>query len=242
MHRVKHGSTDLPKVTEQSFDERVIACRRCPRLVGWREKIALEKVRRFAGEEYWGKPVPSFGNWNARVLIVGLAPAAHGANRTGRMFTGDRSGDWLFQTMHRFGFCNQPASRHAGDGLILRDCRITAVAHCAPPQNKLLPEEIEACSVFLSREIASMQKLRVVITLGQLAYRSVGRILLADSAMRLTPFGHGVHLRLDSGILLIASYHPSQQNTFTGKLTREMFDRIFDLARKEIKLHKHKDT
>lgn len=242
MHRVTRESIDLPPVTEQSFGEQVIACNRCPRLVEWREKIALQKVRRFAGEEYWGKPVPSFGEWSARILIVGLAPAAHGANRTGRMFTGDRSGDWLFQTMHRFGFCNQPASHHVGDGLILRDCRITAVAHCAPPQNKLLPEEVEACSVFLVREIERMQRLRVVITLGQLAYRSVGKILLDESALRLPPFGHGVHLRLDSGILLVASYHPSQQNTFTGKLTREMFNRIFDLARKEIKLHQDKGT
>lgn len=214
----------------------VIACRRCPRLVRWREKAAREKVRRFAEEEYWGKPAPGFGDPAARLLLVGLAPAAHGANRTGRMFTGDRSGDWLFRALYKAGFANQPLSLHREDGLELTDCYITAAARCAPPQNKLLPRELRNCRPFLLRELEALPRLRVVVGLGRVGYRAALEVLAAAgkiSGSGVPAFAHGAEYR-NGGLSIIGSYHPSQQNTFTGRLTMPMFDRIFRLARRRI--------
>ena len=212
--------------------QEIIGCRGCPRLVRWREAVAREKVRRFAGETYWGKPVPGFGDPGARLLIVGLAPAAHGANRTGRMFTGDESGRWLFRALHAAGIANRAESLHRYDGLQLKDCYITAVCRCAPPQNKLLPAEIRNCRPFLHREIAMLKNVRVIVGLGRIAfdgavaaYRDLGRI----EAAKKPAFIHGA--RYDFGRLtFIASFHPSQQNTFTRRLTRPMLDRIFHAA------------
>jgi uracil-DNA glycosylase family 4 len=221
----------------------MIACSRCPRLVAWREQVAAEKVRRFAGDEYWGKPVPSFGDPCARLLVVGLAPAAHGGNRTGRIFTGDRSGDWLYRALHRAGFANQPTSVHRRDGLKLRDCYITAVIHCAPPANKPLREEIENCRPFLMREVALLSRLRVIVALGRLAFdATIGLIGLERPApgnnaarVRKPNFAHGCEARLRGGATLIASFHPSQQNTFTGRLTEPMLNRVFARAREIVR-------
>jgi uracil-DNA glycosylase family 4 len=221
----------------------MIACSRCPRLVAWREQVAAEKVRRFAGDDYWGKPVPSFGDPCARLLVVGLAPAAHGGNRTGRIFTGDRSGDWLYRALHRAGFANQPTSVHRRDGLKLRDCYITAVIHCAPPANKPLREEIENCRPFLMREVALLSRLRVIVALGRLAFdATIGLIGLEQQAtgnnaarVRKPNFAHGCEARLRGGATLIASFHPSQQNTFTGRLTEPMLNRVFDRAREIVR-------
>jgi len=280
----------------------VTACVQCPRLVDWREQVAREKVRRFADQSYWGKPVPSFGDSDARLLVVGLAPAAHGGNRTGRIFTGDSSGDWLYRALHRAGFANQPTSVHRGDGLALRDCYITAVIHCAPPGNKPLPEEIRNCRAYLDREFRLLDRTRVIVALGRIAFDAVvsrlqpataGAKLSANtSGSRLSPntpgsrlpspntpgsrlpspntpdgnrgivkvqptsggqllspntpdgsrgmvkvqparpkFAHGAEYCLQNGITLIASFHPSQQNTFTGKLTEAMLDAVFSRAR-----------
>jgi uracil-DNA glycosylase len=231
-----------------SIQEQIINCFKCPRLVEWRERIAEEKVRRFAHEEYWGRPVPSFGDARARLLILGLAPAAHGGNRTGRVFTGDRSGDWLFRALHRAGFANQPTSLHRGDGLSLQDCYITAVIHCAPPDNKPLPDEIGNCRPYLLRELELLKTVRVVVALGKVAFdAAIAAIGLEEAtaseqatgdegqlSKKRRParpkFAHGTECRLRGNITLIASFHPSQQNTFTGKLTEPMFDRIFDRA------------
>lgn len=199
----------------------------------WREQVGQDKRKAFAHWGYWAKPVPSFGSPDARLLVVGLAPAAHGANRTGRMFTGDRSGDWLFRAMHRAGFASQPTSLHAHDGLQLHDTLITAVAHCAPPNNKLLPEEQAQCSQFLTQELALLPNVQVVIALGQLAFRAVWKIWAPRPQQKPPPvprFAHGVEAPLLGGRLLIASYHPSQQNTFTGRLTEPMLDAIFQRA------------
>jgi uracil-DNA glycosylase len=217
----------------------MIACSRCPRLVEWRERVAGEKVRRFAGDDYWGRPVPSFGDPRARLLVVGLAPAAHGGNRTGRIFTGDRSGDWLYRALHRAGFANQPTSVHLRDGLKLQDCYVTAVIHCAPPANKPLREEIENCRPFLMREVELLNQLRVVVALGRLAFdATIGLIGLVEPAsedgstrVRKPKFAHCAEAALRGGITLIASFHPSQQNTFTGRLTEPMLDRVFERAR-----------
>ncbi len=214
----------------------VIACRRCKRLVAWREDVAQKKVKRFVGEDYWGKPIPGFGDERARLLIVGLAPAAHGANRTGRMFTGDRSGDWLYRSLHKFGFANQAESVSRADGLALRDCYITAAVHCAPPQNKPTSEEKHNCASFLLQEFALFQSMRVVVALGKIGFDST---LKAFYELGLTPsekprFGHGAEAVLGGRIYLIASYHPSQQNTFTGRLTEPMFDAVFSRVRQLI--------
>ncbi|MFY9609652.1 MAG: uracil-DNA glycosylase [Blastocatellia bacterium] len=220
----------------------VVACSRCPRLVEWREQIAAEKVRRFAEDDYWGKPVPSFGDPRARLLVVGLAPAAHGGNRTGRIFTGDRSGDWLYRALHRAGFANQPTSVHRRDGLELQDCYVTAVIHCAPPANKPLREEIANCRPFLTREIALLDRLRVVVALGRLAFdATIGLLGLEQTAQdaaaraRKPSFAHGCEAQLRGGATLIASFHPSQQNTFTGRLTEPMLDRVFERAREIVR-------
>lgn len=220
----------------RDLEEEVTACRRCPRLVRWREQTARDKVRRFAGEEYWGKPVPSFGDTGARLLVVGLAPAAHGANRTGRMFTGDNSGVWLYRALHRAGFAGAAESVARGDGLVLKDCLITAAARCAPPANRLTPGELERCSPFLARELALLPQLRVIVALGQVAFRAVVRALTAAGRLPRRPlprFGHGAPAEAD-GLLLLASYHPSQQNTFTGRLTEPMLDDVFRAARRRL--------
>jgi uracil-DNA glycosylase family 4 len=199
-------------------------------LVEWRETVAVAKVRRFASEEYWGRPVPSFGDPAARLLVVGLAPAAHGANRTGRMFTGDRSGEWLYRALHRAGFANQPSSEHRDDGLRLHDCWITAACHCAPPANKVLPGELAACQPFLVEELQTLSRLRVIVALGKIAFDATCRALLASghvSERVRAPFGHGVAVKIATGLDLIGSYHPSQQNTFTGRLTEAMLDDVF---------------
>ncbi len=221
----------------EALQEEIISCRLCPRLVRWREKVAREKVKRFADQEYWGKPNPSFGDPNARLLLVGLAPAAHGGNRTGRMFTGDESGNWLYRALYKAGFASQPTSIHRNDGLVLRDCYITATCRCAPPQNKLLPREITNCRPYLLREIELLRNVRVVVGLGRIgfesalaAYRQAGRI----GFPKKPPFSHGAVHTLGS-LTFIGSYHPSQQNTFTGKLTERMLDRVFITARKALR-------
>jgi uracil-DNA glycosylase family 4 len=214
------------------LDREVVACRRCPRLVRWREHVASEKRAAFANETYWGQPIPGFGDRAARVLVLGLAPAAHGANRTGRVFTGDRSGDFLFAALHRTGFANQPTSRHAGDGLRLRDARITAAVRCAPPANKPTPQERDRCLPFAVRELAALADVRVVVCLGAFAWDAALRLLAARGATLPRPrprFGHGVELPGDP--LLLGCFHPSQQNTFTGRLTAGMIDDVLLRAR-----------
>lgn len=212
----------------------IVRCRLCPRLARWRERVAEERVARYADWEYWGKPVPSFGDPDARLLIVGLAPGAHGANRTGRMFTGDRSGEWLYRALHKAGFANQPSSESTGDGLRLQDCYIAAAARCAPPLNKLTAEELQACRPYLHREIELLRKVRVVLALGKIAadavYESFRDLALTDLARR-PKFGHGARCGLTARHTLLMSYHPSQQNTFTGRLTEPMFDGIFTAAK-----------
>lgn len=212
----------------------VTGCRRCPRLVRWREAAGRKPPRRYIGQEYWAKPLPGFGDPAARLLIVGLAPAAHGGNRTGRMFTGDRSGDWLYGALHAAGFANQALSEHRGDGLQLSDCYVTAAVHCAPPGNKPALLEFRRCRPFLVRELELFKQVRAVVVLGKIAfdsflaaYQEIGGLLPKPRPK----FGHAASANLPDGIRLICSYHPSQQNTFTGKLTRPMFQRIFDEAR-----------
>jgi uracil-DNA glycosylase family 4 len=220
----------------QRLNAEVVACRACPRLVAWREQVAREKRRAYRDWEYWGRPVPGFGDPAARLLIVGLAPGAHGSNRTGRMFTGDSSGETLYAALHRAGFASQPIARSREDGLTLTDAFITAVARCAPPDNRPTPEEMAACRPFLVREWTLMPQVRVVLALGQVALEGCLRLLrdFGYATPRLK-FGHGLHcaLRSASGDCkhLIASYHPSRQNTQTGRLTPAMLDEVFALAR-----------
>ncbi len=212
------------------LNDRIIACRRCPRLVAHREAVARAKRRQFRDWTYWGRPVPGFGDPAARLLVLGLAPAAHGGNRTGRVFTGDRSGDWLYETLHRFGFANQAASTHRGDGLRLADCYIAAAVRCAPPGNKPTPEEFDACRPFLLEELRLLRRLRVVVALGKIAFEAYLRACRELGLAVPSPvprFGHGAVYRLPWAVTLIGSYHPSQQNTFTGKLTRPMFQAVF---------------
>jgi uracil-DNA glycosylase family 4 len=216
------------------LNERIISCRLCPRLVEWREKIAEEKVARFRDESYWGKPVTGFGDPNPRLLIVGLAPAAHGANRTGRMFTGDRSGEWLYGTLHKFGFANKPVSVSANDGLKLKDCYVTAVVRCAPPANKPTKDEIQNCQPYLLEELQMFKRVGLIVALGKIAFDwTVDSLKKLDlyHPERSPKFAHGAKYQISEDLILIASYHPSQQNTFTGKLTHEMFDEIFKEAR-----------
>ncbi|PYV90262.1 MAG: uracil-DNA glycosylase [Acidobacteria bacterium] len=208
-------------------------CRCCPRLVEWREKMAREKVARFRHWDYWGKPVPSLGDSTARLLIVGLAPAAHGGNRTGRIFTGDRSGDWLYRSLYKFGFANQPTSLDKNDGLKLIDCYITAVLHCAPPLNKPDPQEILNCRPYLLREWALLPRIRVIVALGKLAFDNIWSIQNFKRSKR-PAFSHGMEIPLETERTLIVSVHPSQQNTFTAKLTEPMFDAVFRRARELI--------
>ncbi len=216
------------------LNRRVVACRACPRLVAYREQVAREKRRASLEWDYWGNPVPGFGDPDARVLLLGLAPGAHGSNRTGRMFTGDSSGKFLFRTLHETGYANQPTSHDREDGLALTDAYITATIRCAPPGNKPLPEEIRNCAPFLDRELQCLQKVRVVVALGRIgfdAYLSYlkRRGLLANRNSYV--FAHGAQYTIPDGRVLLASYHPSNQNTQTGKLTRRMFNDIFRKAR-----------
>jgi uracil-DNA glycosylase family 4 len=204
----------------------VVSCRRCPRLVAWREKVAREKRAAFRNETYWGRPVPGFGDPEARVVILGLAPAAHGANRTGRYFTGDRSGDFLFAALHRAGFSNKPQSRHREDGLRLSGLWISAAVRCAPPQNRPTPRERDACLPYAAREL-DLLGARVVVCLGAFAWDAALRLY----GLRPKPrFGHGAEVAVD-GITLLGCYHPSQQNTFTGVLKPEMLDAVVQRAR-----------
>ena len=209
----------------------VVDCRRCPRLVVWREQAAREAPARFRGERYWARPLPGFGDRKARLLVVGLAPAAHGGNRTGRIFTGDRSGDWLYRALHRAGFANQPTSVAAGDGLRLKSAYVSAVVRCAPPANKPLPEERDACLAYLERELRVLSDLKVVVALGSFAWDGFLRAAAAAGVAlpRKPRFGHGATAEVGRW-RMIGSYHPSQQNTFTGKLTEKMLDDVFARA------------
>lgn len=221
--------------TLASCRERVIRCTLCPRLVKWREKCAKDKRASYANDDYWGKPLPGWGDPNARILIVGLAPAAHGANRTGRMFTGDRSGDWLYRAMHRAGLANKPASVDRNDGLKLVDSYVTAIVRCAPPANKPTPEERDNCLPFLADEMRLLRNVRVIIALGKFAWDGVHRSLTDQrhTIDKCVPFTHGATTTIGR-YCLMASYHPSQQNTFTGRLTEPMLDEIFRKALSEL--------
>ncbi len=214
--------------TLEALDDEIVSCRRCERLVAWREEVASNPRAAFAGQEYWGRPIPGFGDPAAWLCVVGLAPAAHGGNRTGRVFTGDRSGDWLYAAMWRAGLANQPKSVARSDGLHLKGAYVTAAVRCAPPQNRPTPEEFRTCSGFLRREIELLENVRIVVALGELSYRSVCGLY----GIRPWPrFGHGVEVRAPDGTYVVCSYHPSQQNTFTGKLTEQMLDAVFERAR-----------
>ena len=235
--------SDVAGLGWSDLDAAIVGCHRCARLVAHRERMARDKRAAFKDEEYWGHPVPGFGDRSARLLIVGLAPAAHGANRTGRMFTGDRSGDWLYRALHRAGFANQAESWDRGDGLELDGAFISAAVRCAPPDNRPSTIERDACRPFVEREIELLESdgrgIGAIVPLGQFAYDQVLRIYRERgfSVPRPKPrFGHGVEVPLQAdgaapGPLVVASFHPSQQNTFTGKLTEEMLDRVFRRAR-----------
>jgi uracil-DNA glycosylase family 4 len=213
----------------------VVACTRCPRLVVYREQIAREKRRAYREHEYWGKPVPGFGDSAARVLVLGLAPGAHGSNRTGRPFTGDASGKFMYPVLYETGFANQPTAVERNDGLRLTDLYITAAARCAPPDNKPLPQELANCAPYLEREIDGLKKLRVIVALGKIGFEAYLNFLIRRkmvTSKRQYEFRHGAEYVLPDGRVLLASYHPSNQNTQTGKLTKEMFMKIFVRARR----------
>jgi uracil-DNA glycosylase family 4 len=215
-----------------ALEAEVTSCRRCPRLVAWRERVAREKRAAFADWDYWGRPLPGFGDPGARILVLGLAPAAHGGNRTGRIFTGDRSGDWLFAAMHRAGLASQPTSVSRDDGLRLRDAWVTAAVRCAPPGNRPTPAERDTCLPWTERELALLEQVRVIVCLGAFAWDAALRVraALGEPTPRPRPrFGHGAEAAGDRWTLL-GCFHPSQQNTFTGKLTADMLDAIFARA------------
>jgi uracil-DNA glycosylase family 4 len=230
--RVPRPAAERAAALDALRDE-IVECRRCPRLVVWRELVAREKVARFRDEPYWGRPLPGFGDPDATILVVGLAPAAHGGNRTGRVFTGDASGDFLWAALYDLGLADRPSSRRADDGLTLHGVRIAAAVRCAPPLNKPTIEERDTCAPFLARELEIMDTTRVVVVLGQFGWDAVLRVLsLAGQPVpRPKPrFGHGVEVRIGERVL-VGSYHPSQQNTFTGKLTAPMFRAVLGRAR-----------
>lgn len=220
----------------QSLAREIVACSRCPRLIAHCRDIAARKRRAYADWEYWGKPLPGFGDPQARLLIIGLAPAAHGGNRTGRMFTGDASADWLVEALHAYGFANQPRSVSRDDGLQLRDAYVTAAVRCAPPANRPTAAELRNCQPFLERELDLLQHVRVVVVLGRIAYDAYWRVMRAKKrvapGVKRPPFAHGAQCRLGPDTpVLIMSYHPSRQNTQTGRLTRVMFHQVFAAAR-----------
>ncbi len=212
-----------------ALERRIVACRSCPRLVEWRERVAREKRAAFRDEEYWGRPLPGFGDPAARIYVLGLAPAAHGGNRTGRVFTGDRSADWLYASMHRTSFANQPTSLYPGDGLSLEGAFVAAAVRCAPPANRPLPSERDNCLPYAVEELALLGDVRVIVCLGGFAWDAAGRVL--ELARPRPRFGHGVEHAVPNGPTLLGCYHPSQQNTFTGRLTEEMIDAVFARAR-----------
>ena len=216
---MKAEASNAPQLA--ALEREIISCRRCPRLVEWREKVAREKRAAYSGETYWGRPVPGFGDPKARVVVLGLAPAAHGANRTGRFFTGDRSGDFLFSALHRVGLANKPLSRHREDGLRLRGLWISAAVRCAPPHNKPTPEERDACLPYTARELELLDS-RVVVCLGAFAWNAALRIFESSPKPK---FAHGAEATV-GGVTLLGCYHPSQQNTFTGVLTPAMLDAV----------------
>lgn len=217
------------------LNREVIACTRCPRLVAYRQEIARVKRRAYLNWDYWGKPVPGFGDPDARVLVMGLAPGAHGSNRTGRPFTGDASGNFMYPVLYETGFASQPNATDRNDGLKLKDLYITAAVRCAPPDNKPLPQELAECAVFLDRELAGLKNVKVVVALGKIGFDAYLNYVKRQSpqfSKKTYLFKHGAHYRLPDGKVLLASYHPSNQNTQTGKLTREMFVEIFKQAAK----------
>lgn len=229
-------SVDEKEKAWQALEMSIVACRRCPRLVAWREEVARTKRRAYRDWEYWGRPVPGFGDHQARVLVVGLAPGAHGANRTGRMFTGDGSGGFLYPALFRAGFANQPIATHRQDGLVLHDLFITAVCRCVPPANKPTAEEMTTCLPYISQEIALLDRLRVIVALGRIAFDYVLRLYRQQGhdISRLA-FAHGAVYQLGGELpWLVVSYHPSRQNTQTGRLTKEMFDAVWDKVRELI--------
>jgi uracil-DNA glycosylase family 4 len=222
----------VPADSFRVLTDEITACRACPRLVAWREQVAREKRAAYRDEEYWGRPVPGFGDPAARILVLGLAPAAHGANRTGRMFTGDRSGDWLYRAMHRAGLANQPTATGRDDGLELTGAYISAAVRCAPPGNQPTPDEQANCLPYVRRELALLADLRVVVTLGAFAYGSLWRLWQQDGVALARPrpkFSHGLEVET-SVATIVGSFHPSQQNTFTGRLTEPMLDAVFARA------------
>ncbi|WP_298866610.1 uracil-DNA glycosylase [uncultured Gimesia sp.] len=223
---------------ESNWDELnqlIVGCQKCERLLNHCQKIAEQKRKSFQDWEYWGKPVPNFGDPQAELLIVGLAPAAHGANRTGRMFTGDRSGDWLYRALHKAGFANQPKAENCSDGLQLRNCAITAACHCAPPANKPSREEIENCHDWLEQTV-ELLPVKVFLALGQIGWKSVidFKKRQGELVSKRPPFVHGATFQFPNGHWLVGSYHPSQQNTFTGRLTEPMFDSVFELVKSKL--------
>jgi len=218
-----------------NLNSEVITCTRCQRLVIYREQVAREKRRAYRDHEYWGKPVPGFGDPNARVIVLGLAPGAHGSNRTGRPFTGDASGNFMYPVLHETGFANQPTATNRNDGLVLKDLYITAAVRCAPPDNKPLPQELANCAPYLERELQGLKNAKLIVALGKIGFDTYLNYL--KRAGKLTTkqpylFKHGAHYQMPDGKVLLASYHPSNQNTATGKLTREMFVKIFKQAAK----------
>ena len=217
------------------LNQAVTECRECPRLGNHRETVARDKRLMYQDWEYWGRAVPGFGDPDARLVLLGLAPAAHGANRTGRMFTGDRSGDWVYGTLHRFGYASSPESYRRDDGMTLTDAYITAAVRCAPPDNKPLPSERANCSPYLVRELELLRKAKVILALGKFSFDAYLRIRASQGAALPSPrpkFGHCVVHKLEGGMNLLASYHPSQHNTLTGRLTPDMFDNVFATAQR----------
>ena len=231
---MRYAVTRMKKDSLTRVNRAAIRCRKCPRLVAWRAETAANPPRRYHGYKYWGRPLPGFGDGAARLLIVGLAPAAHGGNRTGRMFTGDRSGDWLYRALFEHGFANQAESVDRDDGLELNDCYISAAVRCAPPANKPARDEFDNCRSYLVRDLRLLRRLRVVIALGKIAFDSYLKAVAEAGYPPARPrpkFGHGSRHELATGETLLGSYHPSQQNTFTGKLTVPMFHDVFRTAR-----------